>query len=84
MTKISTDQGVVSDITNKFTSSLSDVSFSSKKSFSFSQSSAASGLKSSLSSLSSSISNFESYASSDVGKLNTIHQAIEIAERGKG
>lgn len=84
MTKISTDQGIVSEITNKFTSSLSDVSFSQKKSFSFSQSSAASGLKSSLSSLSSSISNFESYASSDVQKLTTIHQAIEKAESGKG
>lgn len=54
MTKISTNKGVVSEITNKFTSSLSDVSFSSKKSFSFTQSSASSGLKSSLSSLSSS------------------------------
>ncbi|WP_086313793.1 hypothetical protein A5821_001333 [Enterococcus sp. 7F3_DIV0205] len=84
MTKISTDQGIVSEITNKFTSSLSDVSFSQKKSFSFSQSSAASGLKSSLSFLSSSISNFESYASSDVQKLTTIHQAIEKAESGKG
>ena len=84
MTGISTDQGVVSNLTNQFTSSLSDVSFSTKKSFSFSQSSAASGLKSSLTSLSSSISNFESYASSDVQKLMTIHQAIEKAERGKG
>lgn len=83
MTEISTDQGVVSNLMNQFTSSLSDVSFSPKKSFSFSQSSAASGLKSSLTSLSSSISNFESYASSDVQKLMTIHQAIEKAERGK-
>lgn len=84
MTEISTDKGVVNDLTNQFSEILSDLDFSQKKLFSFSQSSAASGLKSSLSSLSSSISNFESYASSDVKKLTTIHQAIEKAERGKG
>ncbi|MBO0447671.1 DUF3130 domain-containing protein [Enterococcus ureilyticus] len=84
MTGISTNKGVVNDLTNQFTSSLSDVSFSPKKSFTFSQSSAAAGLKGSLSSLASSISNFESYAASDVKKLAAIHQAIEKAERGKG
>lgn len=84
MIKISTDKGVVNDLTSQFTSSLSEVTFLPEKSFSFSQSSAVSGLKNSLSSLSSSISNFESYASNDVKKLTTIHQAIEKAERGKG
>lgn len=44
MTKISTDKGVVNDLTNQFIDSLSEVTFLPEKSFSFSQSSAVSGL----------------------------------------
>lgn len=44
MTKISTDKGVVNDLTNQFTDSLSEVTFLPEKSFSFSQSSSVSGL----------------------------------------
>lgn len=81
MSEISTNQGTVTIITSKFTSSLSNLTFSPSKTFSYSQSAATAGVTDSLSSLASIVSNFESYASSDVKKLTSIHQAIEKAEK---
>ncbi|WP_445448392.1 DUF3130 family protein [Enterococcus faecalis] len=81
MTKISTDPTVVSDLTSQFSESLSDLTFSPKETIAYSESAAVSGLTSSLSSLATSIGNFSSYASSDVQKLTTIHQAIQKADQ---
>lgn len=81
MSQISTNKSTVTTITSKFDSSLSNVSFSPTESFSYSQSTAVAGIKDSLTSLSSIVSNFESYAASDVKKLINIHQAIEQSEK---
>lgn len=81
MSQISTNKSTVNAITSKFNSSLSNLSFSPTQSFSYSQSTATTGIKDSLSSLSSIVSNFESYAASDVKKLVNIHQAIEQSEK---
>ena len=48
---------------------------------SFSESSAASAMKSSVSSLSTIVSTFKSNASKDIGNLEKIHQAIKQAEK---
>lgn len=81
MSQISTNKSTVNAITSKFNISLLNLSFSPTQSFSYSQSAATAGIKDSLSSLSSIVSNFESYAASDVKKLVDIHQAIEQSEK---
>ncbi|WP_430597964.1 DUF3130 family protein [Enterococcus sp. AZ177] len=81
--KISTDAATVNSLTSKFTSSLSSLSFKPKQasSMSFSESSAASAMKSSVFSLSTIVSIFKSNASKDIGNLEKIHQAIKQAEK---
>ncbi len=81
--KISTDATTVNALTNKFTSSISSLSFKPKQasSMSFSESSATSAMKSSVSSLSTIVSMFKSNASKDIGNLEKIHQAIKQAEK---
>ncbi|MFD2388423.1 DUF3130 family protein [Enterococcus rivorum] len=72
MAKISTDEATVTDLTSQFSNSLSSLTFEPKQGgkMSYSESSAASGMKSSLSSLGSILSSFKSNASKDIGNLS--------------
>jgi hypothetical protein len=83
MAKISTDEATVADLRSKFSGSLASLSFEPKQgaSMSYSQSPAASGMKSSLSSLSKIVGTFKKNASKDVGNLAEIHQGIKDAEK---
>ncbi|MBP2100475.1 DUF3130 family protein [Enterococcus rivorum] len=83
MAKISTDEATVNDLTSQFSTSLSSLKFEPKQGgkMSYSESSAASGMKSSLASLGSILSSFKSNASKDIGNLSKIHQAIKQSEK---
>lgn len=84
MTKIATNEVVVSSLSKEMVQATQEVNFSLKKSISYSNSQAATTLKSCLSDIKEATQEFQTGVDTDVKNLKKIHEAIKKTDQEWG